>query len=666
MNRPLLVRTALVRTLVLTGLLALPLSGGAGVWAALLGAVCVGLCWRFREQSVNENFWRIIAVCAALTSALGPLLFKVPWGWSGIGLLVFLQVHRARVGRTPADDRVAALFALLMVLLASTQTRAVAMGGVLMVFVLLLPVLLLVLRLEELRGRRPVGEERVWAPERVRLVLAMVSATLVLTVGFFLFIPRLDVRMLAEFGERTVLPGYGGDQVSLGVLGSAKSNDELVMRATVTDASGESLRGPFYFRGAALDVFDGQAWSVSEAVRNRTSTLRPQPEPGQLSRGLLRQDLLVEPLNAAPVFAIPTIGSIFSDESARRDALGSVHLGDAPQSRELVVWSDPGRGGAGFGRVIAGPGLTALPAELDPRVIALAREIAGEGERGVRARRIEAWLRENMRYTLVPSVANAKQPLSAFLFETREGHCEYFATALAVMLRAVDVPSVLALGFYGGDWNEVGGYLAIRQNHAHAWVEAELEPGKWVGMDATPAGEFSDAAGGVGGQLADLLLSRWQRWVIDYDLDRQVSAALAVGAFLSPEASPVGGAPTPPYGAAVVLMLVLGAVFSSLRLRRALAGEGPAQRPGPATTLHDRARRLVARRGWSIPECLPPVEAARWLQERAGDPAAPLEELAWIHYEERYAGRADPGQRDRARACVKALQALPPAPRNSA
>src|SRR5262249_20362469 len=127
-----------------------------------------------------------------------------------------------------------------------------------------------------------------------------------------------------------------------------------------------------------------------------------------------------------------------------------------------------------------------LPAGLPPRVVALARELTAQAhgpyDKAVALMRHLA----RFRYTTDLPAPGAADPLSGFLFDFRAGHCEYFATALAILLRAVGVPSREVNGFYGGEWNDFGNYLAVRQMDAHAWVEAWFPGHGWVTLDPTP------------------------------------------------------------------------------------------------------------------------------------------------------------------------------------
>jgi transglutaminase-like putative cysteine protease len=178
-----------------------------------------------------------------------------------------------------------------------------------------------------------------------------------------------------------------------------------------------------------------------------------------------------------------------------------------------------------------------LPPVLDQRFRDLAYAIVGDARTPLeRARRIAQHLRRNYRYTLDLPPVSRENPIESFLFETRRGHCEYFATAMTLLARAVGLPARHVNGYVGGDYNDFGDFYAVRQSHAHSWVEVWLPTdgaaGRWVTFDPTPAsGLPPDRSGGLWASLlalVDSLRMFWYRHVIDYDLEAQLRAAEAV------------------------------------------------------------------------------------------------------------------------------------------
>ena len=125
---------------------------------------------------------------------------------------------------------------------------------------------------------------------------------------------------------------------------------------------------------------------------------------------------------------------------------------------------------------------------MGPRIADLAREItAGSASDHEAARRLTVWLGRNLTYTRVLERTTALPPVEEFLFVRRAGNCEYFAAALAVMLRSLDIPARVVNGFQRGEWNPYGEYWVVRMRDAHSWVEANLD-GAWTTLDPSPRG----------------------------------------------------------------------------------------------------------------------------------------------------------------------------------
>jgi hypothetical protein len=112
--------------------------------------------------------------------------------------------------------------------------------------------------------------------------------------------------------------------------------------------------------------------------------------------------------------------------------------------------------------------------------------------------------------------------LANFLFERKQGHCEYFASSMAVMLRTLGIPSRIVNGFRTGEFNDLTGQYVIRARNAHSWVEAYFPGTGWVSFDPTPAGNVPSRTGWSRMQLyVDAAASFWREWIINYDVSHQ-------------------------------------------------------------------------------------------------------------------------------------------------
>ena len=144
-----------------------------------------------------------------------------------------------------------------------------------------------------------------------------------------------------------------------------------------------------------------------------------------------------------------------------------------------------------------------------------------------RAMAIQSYLRNNFQYTLDPPAIEPEDPVGSFLFRSKSGYCEYFAAAMAVMLRTLNVPSRLVNGFQTGSYNRIGKDFVVRARDAHSWVEVYFTGYGWIPFDPTPAdphpvlpGEWDD--------YVDTAALFWNEWIINYDFGHQVQLAREV------------------------------------------------------------------------------------------------------------------------------------------
>jgi protein-glutamine gamma-glutamyltransferase len=259
------------------------------------------------------------------------------------------------------------------------------------------------------------------------------------------------------------------------------------------------------------------------------------------------------------------------------------------------------------------------------------------------------------------------------LFESKRGHCEFYSTAMAVLLRTLDVPTRNVTGFIGGTYNRFGRYYAVRQGDAHSWVEVYLEGRGWTRFDPTPP---SDAApqSEISGALAfvrdfvEAAAQRWNRHVVGYDLKQQVHLLRSVRERYSEirGSSQLGGALGSPRRLALALgglMLLAAGVYWLRRQRRSEAP--PRERAAAsevnltqAVALYRSLDAVMAARTIGRAQSTPPLAHARALVE-LGHPAGPeILELTEIYVEARFGGRQldEEERRDFARR-VKLLRA---------
>lgn len=386
---------------------------------------------------------------------------------------------------------------------------------------------------------------RLGLPGFARIPGTAVSLIVVIVIiagPMFFLIPRVGGAGIgADPGGVSTRSGFS-DTVRLGGIGSIQQNDAVVMRVRL---EGSDATGNLKWRGIALDTFDGQSWKKSRpnSREPRTKGDRDliQVDYATGRESLLLQTIYLEPLDTPVLFAAPRAVGIQGNFSVlMKDAYGGLSFQRSGERISYKVLSDTSVSPASklqadreaypvqFGNYLQ------LPDGFDSRIVELANTITSESRsRYDAAVAIENHLQTQFGYTLEQK-ASGSDPLADFLFNVREGHCEYFATAMALMLRSQGIATRVVTGFQQGDYNETVDVFVVRQRLAHAWVEVYF-PGEdaWVSFDPTPAaGQGSGvAATGVTAQFnkyLEALEMFWIQYFVAFDNQEQRSLFTSV------------------------------------------------------------------------------------------------------------------------------------------
>ena len=388
---------------------------------------------------------------------------------------------------------------------------------------------------------------RLWlSPEAARLPFVAVGLLLfifTLALPLFLIAPRSGAAALTRSGGGlSTFIGFS-ENVTLGQIGTLKQDDGLVMRVRVVDQTPRELR----WRGVALDEFTGKGWKKSVQARqndlvNERGGLYQFGTARSIDR-LTRQTFFLEPLESPVLFAAPRVVGIQGDlPFVRIDAEGSVQsrrrdferimytaISDTNEPRMDELRDDRQGYPISFYRYLQ------LPDDLDPRIDSLATAIvlrANASNRYDAAKAIETHLQTGYAYSLEMK-ASGPDPLADFLFNVKAGHCEYYSTAMAVLLRSRGIVARVVNGFLPGEYNEAAGAYTVRQSDAHSWVEVYFpETRAWVTFDPTPsAGRLEPLRTGLTAQLqkyAEAFELLWFQYVVGYDKQEQRSLATSL------------------------------------------------------------------------------------------------------------------------------------------
>ena len=391
--------------------------------------------------------------------------------------------------------------------------------------------------------RREVGEAMLPLPARevvgrglVGGTVALVGFALVFTTAVFLFVPRLT------FGLGMARPASGAqvgltDRIDLEGFSGLRENDQVVLRVWLEEGASTAELGErlgLYWRAQAMEHYDGLGWTSEHRPLAQDSSSKVDLWSDSRRSSPVTLDVEVVSSLGVPVIPVPDQADKVSvherDSRGARIALRPTvarevrTLGSPAVPYRFRVGLDPNR--QVVDRSPPKPKHLELGEE-HPAIVALADRLAEEAGRDPLryANLLENWLSTRFDY----SMESPSDPsLTHFLIERRAGHCEYFATAMAVMLRLQGVPSRVVVGFHGGRWNNSGGYYTVRQGDAHAWVEAWTEGVGWLRYEPTPEGGRGRGMEppGVRERVADLwdsLQARWSRHVLGFD--RTVQAA---------------------------------------------------------------------------------------------------------------------------------------------
>lgn len=495
-------------------------------------------------------------------------------------------------------------------------------------------------------ARLPVQGGR-WR-QSIRRSLVLSLQALPVAAVLFLLVPRPSIRINLQQGTAT--SGIS-DHLKPGMIANLAINQSVAFRAT--------FDGPLppvehlYWRGIVLPVTDGIGWYRD----NRGRGLGGPPKivhPGDDPAYIHRIDLL--PHGRTWLYALdPPVG--FDAIASPRPGSELSYGRTVTSSVSYRITSHPRREAADGDRITLARA-TLLPEELDPRLGQLAatwqtqtRERGGRIDDLITV--IDQWFADQgFRYTLEPGAMDG-DPNADFLFTKRAGFCSHYATAVALLARLQGVPSRVVMGYRGGEWNDPGGFLVVRNAHAHAWCELfDADTESWRRYDPTAAVTAEQTEdmvrnGGAAGDPAnapnDLVrawrqMRQWWDWIdagwqqsmyaFDSDFQLRIAEGAGLGEF---------GKTGLLISAGVAALLVVGALAILLRRRP--------PRADLAQRLYLGWRRRLAARGCPDDPAEPPLAFARRAEACFPDRAVDISAITQAYLESRYGADPDPQAR---------------------
>lgn len=503
------------------------------VWISSVAVLIVAWAGLRMEGGVNTRLPRSVLTALGLTAGVVILAsFGTVFGkGAGVALLTLLLSLKLLESRTRRDAHVFVLlcYFLQLALFLDTQSALTAVGAAIGAW----------LTTSALSSLHAPAAPRAQLRLAGGLLLQAVPLMLVMFIAF----PRIPGPLWGlpadAFSAMTGL----SDSMAPGSISNLSQSAEIVFRAQFDGTPPDNAQR--YWRGPVLTNFDGQRWKAP-----RTSMLIG---PAYSPQGpVLRYSLTLEAHNRTWLLALDYPGA--GIENARYTA--DYQVLSAQPVRQRLRYSATAYPQAKVGADAARQTLDEalyLPRASNPRTRALAESMRARYHTPAAiVDATVAWMREaNLVYTLRPPLLG-QHGADEFLFDTRQGFCEHFASSFAILMRAAGVPARVVTGYQGGERNPFDGSLVVRQSDAHAWTEVWLADQGWVRVDPTAASFPRRIDGGMAAALPagepvpfmvatdlewlrgmrdrfDFLANSWNQWVLGYDQQSQRDLFSRVG-----------------------------------------------------------------------------------------------------------------------------------------
>ena len=615
-----------------------------------------GMLWRRWEWRIPPRWTSFLGLLYVLAYGVDLLLVSRGFVTATVHLVLFGLVIKLFSVERYRDLLYLAILAFMEILAAAVLTVETGFFTAFALFVLVAigAFICLEIRRSAAISARTGLSDITPGPHFRALYRALLGITIAQAVGvaliatlIFFALPRISSGYLSQLSQQNDLMTGFGDRISLGQIGRIQQSSAVVMHVKFDGPHPSELR----LRGMTLTHFDGQNWMATQHIGNPgvrvfqtfqfpvpSATENPEVRNFVVGRSarLVQYRVILEPLGSNILFVVPTPRALFGNmrqvyesfddsvESLDRDRMPSSYSGVSDISTPNLDDLKRMRGEIP-------PGMPEryleLPPNLDPRIARLAEQTT-RNQRSIyeKAASVERYLTTNFGYTLeLPSTPHA-DPIAYFLFERKRGHCEYFASAMAVMLRAEGIPSRVVTGFRGGEFNNLTGSYIIRARDAHAWVEAYIPNRGWLAFDPTPAGDALPTRWSKLQLYLDAANEFWRDWVVNYDFSHQRMLTVTtvtrsrhagdklrqmlVGIYprmLAVARKVIRSVYRHPRtyqaaGLAFVLLLIclaLGGTFKRWLTQRALVAQPTRSPKHAATVLYEKMTRTTRRRGWS-------------------------------------------------------------------
>jgi transglutaminase-like putative cysteine protease len=607
-------------------------------WLSVLaGVLCAWRVWLARTHGALPSRWLMGVIVSGAVAAIF-LHYRTLFGRdAGVALLVLMMAMKFMESRTRRDGMILAFIGYFLVITNFFYSQSIPVALYLLACTLVLTAAMVVLQYEQ------YGQYASAAPAphtQLKLAGVLLAQSLPLMLVLFLLFPRFQGPLWGMPSD--AFAGVTGlsETMSPGTLNKLVFSEDVAFRA--------EFQGPvpppnrLYWRGPVLWDFDGHTWHMSpfaaSSGRNRIDLARRDNS--------VRYTVTLEPHPRRWLFALDMAGALPSRAVVTPDHL---LLHAAPVTSrlryEMISHLDYSNSDATEGQLRRA---LMLPAGFNPRTRELGASLRDRhGNADAMLRAALQYLRDQkFTYTLEPPLL-ARDTADDFLFNTRAGFCEHYASAFVILMRAAGVPARVVTGYQGGEFNVLGNYLIVRQSDAHAWTEVWLGERGWVRVDPTnsvsparvesglaasvPAGALLPRAlrgerGALMHQIAlawDSVANAWNQTVLGFNLESQ--RALLYRAGLTGDT----------LRTLAVLLLVATALVTALLAFATLRNR--ARQRDPALEIYREFCARLARAGLPRNASEGPVDYARRVAAALPEHALPVQTITQAYVALRYA-----------------------------
>ncbi len=602
-------------------------------YTAALLAIVAARWWQRRQRRRRVSTWlRIVMLVAVPVTVI--VVYGTPFGREpGAAIVCGLLVVKLLESERLRDARMTVGFACFVLMSALLFDQSLAFT--IMVGLMLLPAL------ATLRALEPGLPTSRWLPA-FKTGGVLLAASLPAALLGFLLIPRLSVPLWGAPGNGEARTGIS-DRMAPGDLHSLLTDNAVAMRIGFDGPPPPD--GQRYFRGMVLWDFDGRAWLPGVAAR------RPWLPAAVDTRGpVTRYDVTLLPSRRHWLFALDVPVAVPEGVSMGPDR---------------TLWLPRPVDQTAHYRVVSATNYRLAPEGLDPRIRAAALELPGGFDPGARAL-AERWraaagandddvVRDALHFFHDGGFAYdldapplGRNSIDDFLFDTKTGFCEHYASAFTFLMRAAGIPARVVVGYQGGYWNGFAHYLLIRQSDAHAWSEVWLEGRGWIRVDPTAAASkvIVADAGGAMGDVGGGDRSWWMPWRDRLDIVNRWWGQTVTGFDALSQSRlfrPFGIEHTTAQMLGIALAII---VFLALGLGALLASLRPREKPRDAlAAAQQKFQRRLARLGIVRGHAEGPRDFYRRTATELSDLAPTINKLAVEYLALRYAFPEPPPER---------------------